>query len=57
MMLPTDLALIQDEKFKPFVELYAKDQEAFFKDFSAAFSKLLSNGCPASVMKSMEAMA
>eukprot|EP00544_Gedaniella_sp_CCMP2646_P000648 CAMPEP_0202510182 /NCGR_PEP_ID=MMETSP1361-20130828/53161_1 /ASSEMBLY_ACC=CAM_ASM_000849 /TAXON_ID=210615 /ORGANISM="Staurosira complex sp., Strain CCMP2646" /LENGTH=400 /DNA_ID=CAMNT_0049144435 /DNA_START=34 /DNA_END=1236 /DNA_ORIENTATION=+ len=52
MMLPTDLALIQDEKFKPYVELYAKDQEAFFNDFSKAFAKLLSNGCPAAVMKS-----
>ena len=57
MMLPTDLALIQDEKFLPFVQLYAKDQDAFFKDFSAAFSKLLSNGCPAAVMKSTEEAA
>jgi len=54
MMLPTDLALIQDEKFLPFVQLYAKDQDTFFKDFSSAFSKLLSNGCPAAVMKSTE---
>ena len=56
MMLPTDLALIQDEKFLPFVQLYAKDQDAFFKDFSAAFSKLLSNGCPAAVIKSTKAV-
>lgn len=54
MMLPTDLALIQDEKFKPYVELYAKDQEAFFNDFSKAFAKLLSNGCPAAVTASMD---
>jgi catalase (peroxidase I) len=57
MMLPTDLALIQDEKFLPFVQLYAKDEDAFFKDFSAAFSKLLSLGCPASVLKSTEEAA
>jgi catalase (peroxidase I) len=57
MMLPTDLALTQDEKFLPFVQLYAKDEQAFFKDFSAAFSKLLSNGCPHAVMKSTEEAA
>ena len=45
MMLPTDMALITDEKFKPFVEMYANDEAAFFRDFAAAFSKLISNGC------------
>ncbi|CAG8433456.1 1788_t:CDS:2 [Diversispora eburnea] len=40
MMLPADLALIQDKKLKPYVEEYAKDEELFFKDFSAAFHKL-----------------
>ncbi|RHZ61197.1 hypothetical protein Glove_349g146 [Diversispora epigaea] len=40
MMLPSDLALIQDKKLKPYVEEYAKDEELFFKDFSAAFHKL-----------------
>lgn len=49
MMLPTDLALIQDEKFLPFVKYYAEDSDAFFRDFSAAFSKLLALGCPAHV--------
>lgn len=47
MMLPTDMALIQDDKFKPVVEEYAKNQEVFFKDFAAAFGALLSKGCPA----------
>ena len=28
-MLPTDMELIWDKKFKPFVELYAKDEEKF----------------------------
>jgi hypothetical protein len=46
MMLPTDLALIQDEKFRPFVEAYAKDQELFFKDFAGDFARLLSLGAP-----------
>lgn len=44
MMLPTDMALIKDEKFRKYVELYAKDRDLFFKDFSAAFSKLLELG-------------
>ena len=57
MMLPTDLCLIQDEKFLPFVKYYAQDQDAFFNDFSQAFSKLLSNGCPKAVMESTNADA
>jgi cytochrome c peroxidase len=31
MMLPGDMALLWDKKFKKFVDLYAKDEEAFFK--------------------------
>jgi len=46
MMLPTDLALIEDAKFRPFVEAYAKDEALFFKDFAQDFSKLLSLGAP-----------
>jgi len=45
-MLPTDICLIEDPKFRVFVEAYAKDQDLFFQDFSNAFSKLLSLGCP-----------
>ena len=30
-MLPTDMALIWDKKLKPYVELYAKDQDKFFE--------------------------
>lgn len=44
MMLPTDLALIEDPKFKKYVEMYAKDEALFFKDFSAAFNKLMELG-------------
>ena len=40
MMLPSDLVLVQDSKFKPFVELYAKDKNRFFADFALAFKKL-----------------
>ena len=46
MMLPSDIAMILDPEFKKYVELYAKDEEAFFKDFAKAFSKLLELGVP-----------
>merc|ERR1711964_835640 len=39
---------MSDDKFRPYVEAYAKDEGLFFKDFAAAFAKLISNGCPAS---------
>ena len=45
MMLPSDLVLIQDEAFKVYVDLYAKDQKVFFKDFAIAFQKLEELGC------------
>ena len=44
MMLPADLWLLEDKEFKKYVELYAKDEETFFKDFAGAFSKLLELG-------------
>lgn len=45
-MLPTDLALIQDEQFLPYVKKYAKSQDLFFKDFASAFGKLIALGVP-----------
>ena len=47
MMLPTDYALVQDPVFKKQVEVYARDQNRFFRDFGKAFSKLLALGVPA----------
>lgn len=44
MMLPTDLALVHDKDFAPYVKKYAEDKEVFYKDFSAAFAKLLELG-------------
>lgn len=44
MMLPTVLAPIHDASFRPWVELYAKDKERFFKDFANAFEKLVELG-------------
>ncbi|WVR06298.1 cytochrome c peroxidase, mitochondrial [Kwoniella sp. DSM 27419] len=48
MMLPTDMALVKDKSFKKFVDVYAKDEQAFFNDFSKAFAKLLELGVPTS---------
>lgn len=47
MMLPSDLVLVQDRDFRHYVVAYAADEELFFKDFAAAFAKLISLGCPA----------
>ncbi len=44
MMLESDMALIRDPTFKSYVEIYAKDQERFFKDFQQAFLKLTELG-------------
>ncbi|WWD04925.1 cytochrome c peroxidase, mitochondrial [Kwoniella europaea PYCC6329] len=46
MMLPTDMALVKDKSFKKFVDIYARDEDAFFNDFSKAFAKLLELGVP-----------
>ena len=40
MMLPTDLVLLQDKKFKKWVDVYGKDGQKFNADFSKAFQKL-----------------
>jgi len=45
MMLPSDIVLIQDKEFRKHVEHYAKDQDAFLKDFSAVCSKLFHVNC------------
>jgi cytochrome c peroxidase len=46
MMLPADMALVNDKAFRKYVEIYAKDQDAFFKDFSAVCVKLFELGVP-----------
>ena len=51
MMLSSDIALIQDPEFNKYVQLYAKDEEVFFKDFAKAFSKLLELGVPFPAIK------
>jgi len=44
MMLPADLALRDDPKFREFSEIYYKDENQLKKDFAAAFKKLVENG-------------
>ncbi len=46
MMLPADMAFVQDKKFKEWVQKYAKDNDLFFKDFSAVMVKLFELGVP-----------
>ncbi|TVY55387.1 Cytochrome c peroxidase, mitochondrial [Lachnellula cervina] len=46
MMLPTDLALVQDEIMRPWVEKYANDNSLFFHDFSNVLLKLFELGVP-----------
>ncbi|KAH7339821.1 heme peroxidase [Rhizoctonia solani] len=48
MMLPTDMALVQDKKFKPWVQKYADDQDLFFKDFTEVIVRLFELGVPSS---------
>ncbi|KAG9523949.1 cytochrome c peroxidase-like protein, partial [Aureobasidium melanogenum] len=43
-MLPTDLALVKDESFAPWVKKYAEDKDLFFDHFAKAFGKLLELG-------------
>jgi len=51
MMLPSDMVLLADPVFRKWVEIYAKDEDRFFKDFASAFSKLLHLGLPFSPVK------
>ncbi|KAI0159400.1 peroxidase [Pestalotiopsis sp. NC0098] len=46
MMLPADVALINDKAMKPYVQKYAADNDAFFKDFSSVIVKLFELGVP-----------
>ncbi|MCD7471630.1 L-ascorbate peroxidase 3 [Datura stramonium] len=40
LKLPTDKALVEDPQFRRYVELYAKDEEAFFRDYAESHKKL-----------------
>ncbi|WVZ84006.1 hypothetical protein U9M48_031090 [Paspalum notatum var. saurae] len=40
LKLPTDKALVEDPEFRKDVEQYAKDEEAFFRDYAESHKKL-----------------
>ncbi|WJX61152.1 L-ascorbate peroxidase 3 [Trifolium repens] len=40
LKLPTDKALVEDPEFRKYVELYAKDEDAFFRDYATSHKKL-----------------
>ncbi|RCH86202.1 heme peroxidase [Rhizopus stolonifer] len=46
MMLPAEISMYNDKEFKKYFDLYAKDEDKFFKDFAAAFKKLVELGVP-----------
>ena len=52
MMLPSDMALLEDPEMRKWVEVYAGDQERFFVDFARAFGRLLELGVPERVLQS-----
>ena len=45
-MLPTDVALVNDNNFKQHVERYAEDSQVSFKEFSDVIVKLFELGVP-----------
>ncbi|KAF6170819.1 hypothetical protein GIB67_015771 [Kingdonia uniflora] len=50
LKLPTDKALLEDPEFRRYVELYAKDEDAFFRDYAVSHKKLSELGfTPSSV--------
>ncbi|PPD92713.1 hypothetical protein GOBAR_DD10345 [Gossypium barbadense] len=40
LKLPTDIALMDDPEFREYVELYAKDEDAFFRDYAESHKRL-----------------
>ncbi|KAL5986044.1 L-ascorbate peroxidase 3 [Asimina triloba] len=40
LKLPTDKTLLEDPEFRRYVELYAKDEDLFFKDYAESHKKL-----------------
>ncbi|KAL2234873.1 UNVERIFIED_CONTAM: L-ascorbate peroxidase 3 [Sesamum indicum] len=54
LKLPTDKALMEDPEFRKYVDLYAKDEEAFFKDYAASHKRLSELGfSPPSLLTSV----
>lgn len=51
MMLPTDVCMMDDAKFRPIIQEYAKNEAAFFADFASAWTKLQHVGMPSACCK------
>ncbi|KAF5194100.1 Ascorbate peroxidase, partial [Thalictrum thalictroides] len=49
LKLPTDKALLEDPEFRKYVELYAKDEDVFFRDYAASHKKLSELGFTPSI--------
>jgi len=45
-MLLSDWVLRNDERFRPLVEVYAADEDLWFKDFASAFKRITELGLP-----------
>ena len=45
MMLPTDLTMKSDPKFRQISQQYYDNEDLFMKDFAASFKKLTELGC------------
>jgi catalase (peroxidase I) len=46
MMLPADMAILWDKEFAKVAREYANDKDLFYKEFAAAYGKLLELGVP-----------
>ncbi|XP_051139483.1 probable L-ascorbate peroxidase 4, peroxisomal [Andrographis paniculata] len=52
LKLPTDKALVKDPEFRKYVDIYAKDEEEFFRDYAVSHKKLSELGfVPPSAVK------
>lgn len=56
LKLPTDNALLEDPAFRSYVELYAKDEESFLKDYAESHKKLSELGFTPSSFSLKEAV-
>lgn len=48
LKLPTDKVLVEDSRFRLYVEIYAKDEEVFFRDYALSHKRLSELGFDAS---------
>ena len=44
LFIPTDVVLVVNGRYRPWVERYARDEAKFFADFAVAYQKLVDIG-------------